>query len=148
MRLSFKLLGFNIGADVIKATHRIFGPQSKLLDDCFEYKSLADIAYAKSRYALQYLHHSYALIIRTDGNRLRDFDVGRTMPNLRVLRISMNKLTKLDCSKFAELRTLYADGNRLSRLLNCSSLRRLHNLSMRNQLCPSVLVRLCYVIYR
>lgn len=58
---------------------------------------------------------------------------------MRTLRISDNDLFSLDMSHFPKLRTLYADGNRLSRLTRSGNdISRLENLSLRNQRCTSL----------
>ncbi|QRW06729.1 Septation initiation network scaffold protein cdc11 [Ceratobasidium sp. AG-Ba] len=60
-------------------------------------------------------------------------DIDGPLPRLRVLRLSDNKLTELNCSPFTNLRTLYADNNRLVSLRHADKARRLENLSLRNQ---------------
>lgn len=55
------------------------------------------------------------------------------MTKLRILRISGNKLEQLDASHYPNLRTLYADNNALAMISNSNRLRRLENLSLRNQ---------------
>ncbi|KAF9778564.1 hypothetical protein BJ322DRAFT_1091258 [Thelephora terrestris] len=52
---------------------------------------------------------------------------------LRILRVSGNKLQRLDGECFPNLRTLYADNNALSGISHCGRMRRLENLSVRNQ---------------
>ncbi|KAF8606728.1 L domain-like protein [Ceratobasidium sp. AG-I] len=68
-----------------------------------------------------------------DHNSLATLCVDGPLPRLRVLRLSNNKLTELDCSQFTNLRTLYADNNRLGHLRHADKARRLENLSLRNQ---------------
>lgn len=54
--------------------------------------------------------------------------------SLRALRISDNELASLDLASFPKIRTLYADGNRLSGLARSDGTRsRLENLSLRYQ---------------
>ncbi len=53
------------------------------------------------------------------------------MSNVRTVRLSDNDLSHLDLSRFPRLRTLYADGNRLTRLEHAGG--RLENLSLRSQ---------------
>jgi Leucine-rich repeat (LRR) protein len=76
------------------------------------------------------------LILRADENSLTDleFDGEDTcMSKLRILRVSGNKLQHLDGARYPNLRTLYADNNCLSTISHCNQLRRLENLSLRNQ---------------
>jgi protein NUD1 len=71
---------------------------------------------------------------------------GGTMPKLRTLRLSDNRLSRLNVAPFNNLRTLYADNNRLGDILYAHKLTKLENLSLRNQngkLCvsfPSLLI--------
>lgn len=55
------------------------------------------------------------------------------MPRLRVLRLSNNPLSALDVSFAPKLRTLYADSTRLGALEGTDQLRKLENLSLRDQ---------------
>lgn len=56
------------------------------------------------------------------------------MPKLRILRISGNKLSSLlNVAPFPNVRTLYADNNALTGLVNADRLGKLENLSLRNQ---------------
>lgn len=71
-----------------------------------------------------------------DGNALEHLDVSRPMSNVRFLRLSDNDLSSLDLSRFPRLRTLYADGNRLTGLEHSSG--RLENLSLRSQRAPGL----------
>ncbi|OCF33354.1 hypothetical protein I316_05096 [Kwoniella heveanensis BCC8398] len=75
--------------------------------------------------------------INFDGNQLEHLAPSRPMISVRVLRFSENDLRHFDLSLFPKVRTLYADGNRLSQLSRsstCSSSSgRLENLSLRNQ---------------
>jgi len=52
---------------------------------------------------------------------------------LRILRVSGNRLQRLDGECFPNLRTLYADNNALTGISHCGRMRRLENLSVRNQ---------------
>lgn len=55
------------------------------------------------------------------------------MAKLRILRVSGNKLARLNVAPFSNLRTLYADNNALVALDKASRLCKLENLSLRNQ---------------
>jgi Leucine-rich repeat (LRR) protein len=68
-----------------------------------------------------------------DHNRLESLEADGPMPRLRTLRVSDNRLARLDASRFTNVRTLYADNNRLSGLLGAQRLRKLENVSLRNQ---------------
>ncbi|WRT64124.1 uncharacterized protein IL334_001053 [Kwoniella shivajii] len=71
-----------------------------------------------------------------DGNRLEHLAPTRPMMSIRVLRYSANDIDHFDLSSFPKIRTLYADGNKLSHLSrsdSSSSNGRLENLSLRNQ---------------
>ena len=75
--------------------------------------------------------------------------LGPALHKLRVLRLSGNRITRLDVSPFPNLRTLYIDSNRLAekryeddetitgsdapRLLNLQRLTKLENFSARHQ---------------
>ena len=64
----------------------------------------------------------------------RENDEGKTcLGKLRILRVSGNKLQRLDGESFPNLRTLYADNNALTGIAHCGRMRRLENLSLRNQ---------------
>ncbi|KAJ7366542.1 hypothetical protein DFH08DRAFT_834757 [Mycena albidolilacea] len=95
--------------------------------------------------------------LNVDDNLLGTLDAGGTMPRLRILRASGNRLRALQVHWFAGLRTLYADTNALEgeALLavapastaktvgraagkaasGSSALGKLENLSLRNQAC-------------
>jgi Leucine-rich repeat (LRR) protein len=61
------------------------------------------------------------------------------MTTVRTLRVNDNDIPALDLSNFPKLRTLYADGNRISRLSRTGAeTSRLENLSMRNQRCSTL----------
>ena len=68
-----------------------------------------------------------------DGNQLRNLETDGTIPKLRILRISGNKLQELNAASFPNLRTLYADNNSLCNLVKLDRLSKLENLSLRNQ---------------
>jgi len=78
--------------------------------------------------------------IHTDNNGLSELgmeagdggDSGR-LGKLRILRVSGNRLQRLDGECFPNLRTLYADNNALTGISHCGRMRRLENLSLRNQ---------------
>jgi Leucine-rich repeat (LRR) protein len=73
-------------------------------------------------------------MLTTDGNRLKSLSSTRALMSLRNLRISDNELASLDLASFPKIRTLYADGNRLSGLARSDGSRsRLENLSLRYQ---------------
>ncbi|WVQ97321.1 hypothetical protein IAU59_004432 [Kwoniella sp. CBS 9459] len=75
--------------------------------------------------------------INLDGNQLEHLSPSRPMLSVRVLRFSENDIRLFDLSLFPKVRTLYADGNRLTQLsrssASSSSNGRLENLSLRNQ---------------
>ena len=68
-----------------------------------------------------------------DGNALRKLEFGKSMPRLRILRLSSNKLSELAVTALPNLRTLYADNNSLSTVTKVDRLTKLENLSLRNQ---------------
>ncbi|WVQ62215.1 uncharacterized protein L199_000354 [Kwoniella botswanensis] len=79
---------------------------------------------------------SSAASINFDGNQLEHLEPSRPMTSVRVLRFSENNIDHFDLSLFPKVRTLYADGNKLthlSRSSSSSSNGRLENLSLRNQ---------------
>lgn len=55
------------------------------------------------------------------------------MPHLRSLRLSDNRLTHLDVGHLRALKTLYADRNRLTSLIQAERLEKLETLSLRQQ---------------
>ncbi|KAF5315468.1 hypothetical protein D9619_007020 [Psilocybe cf. subviscida] len=69
------------------------------------------------------------LLVSRDGTGMGSV----TMPRLRILRVSGNKLQQLDVGALPNLRTLYADNNALERLGHADRLGKLENLSLRNQ---------------
>ncbi|KIJ54584.1 hypothetical protein M422DRAFT_24524 [Sphaerobolus stellatus SS14] len=71
--------------------------------------------------------------LNLDHNQLGSIEGEDSQPKLRTLRISSNRLTRLDVSSFVNVRTLYADNNKLGDIVGVKRLRRLENLSLRNQ---------------
>lgn len=68
-----------------------------------------------------------------DYNSLGDLETHGSMPKLRILRVSGNRLYRLTVTSFPNLRTLYADNNSLTNLAKANRLMKLENLSLRNQ---------------
>jgi Leucine-rich repeat (LRR) protein len=68
-----------------------------------------------------------------DHNRISTLDTNGTLPKLRILRLSSNKLQRISGAAFPNLRTLYADNNAITGLDKVSKLSKLENLSLRNQ---------------
>ena len=66
-------------------------------------------------------------------NSLGELGVYGSMPRLRILRVSGNRLHNLDIGYIVNLRTLYADNNKLAHLVKVDRLTKLENLSLRNQ---------------
>lgn len=64
---------------------------------------------------------------------MNKLDTDGSMPKLRILRISGNRLQELNAASFPNLRTLYADSNSLVTLVKLDRLSKLENLSLRNQ---------------
>lgn len=64
---------------------------------------------------------------------ISSLEADSTMPRLRILRISSNKLKVLDAASFPNLRTLYADNNYLGEITKANRLSKLENMSLRNQ---------------
>lgn len=69
----------------------------------------------------------------TDNNALGELEPKGSMPRLRILRVSGNRLKALNATPFPNLRTLYADNNSLGTIAKASRLTKLENLSLRNQ---------------
>lgn len=69
----------------------------------------------------------------TDNNALSNLELGSSMPKLRILRVSGNRLQQLHVALMHNLRTLYADNNALTTLVKVDRLTKLENLSLRNQ---------------
>jgi Leucine-rich repeat (LRR) protein len=72
-------------------------------------------------------------VLSVDINSLGDLPIGASMPRLRILRVSGNRLHNLDVGAMSNLRTLYADNNSLANLVKVDRLTKLENLSLRNQ---------------
>ncbi|KAI6114273.1 hypothetical protein F5141DRAFT_1105535 [Pisolithus sp. B1] len=75
------------------------------------------------------------IALNVDGNALEQIEPGGTMPRLRILRASNNRLQMLNVAPFGSVRTLYVDNNSLPGLVKGERLGKLENLSMRNQSC-------------
>lgn len=75
------------------------------------------------------------IALNVDGNALEQIEPGGTMPRLRILRASNNRLQTLNVAPFGNVRTLYVDNNSLPGLVKGERLGKLENLSMRNQSC-------------
>jgi len=71
--------------------------------------------------------------LNLDNNELGDLELDGTMPKLRILRASGNRLHQFRVGSMPNLRTLYADNNSLSSLVKVDRLTKLENLSLRNQ---------------
>ena len=79
--------------------------------------------------------HAYAV----DNNKLASIGSASPMTTVRTLRINDNEISSVDLSNFPKLRTLYADGNGISRLSRSGfETSRLENLSLRNQRCSQL----------
>ena len=76
---------------------------------------------------------SFRNLLSVDINSLNDLEIGTSMPRLRILRVSGNRLHNLDVGAMCNLRTLYADNNSLANLVKVDRLTKLENLSLRNQ---------------
>ncbi|BGO93388.1 hypothetical protein NBRC10512_005555 [Rhodotorula toruloides] len=84
--------------------------------------------------ALHGLEHLVSLTtLNLEHNALTVIEPSADMPRLRVLRLSNNPLSALDVSFAPKLRTLYADSTRLGALEGTDQLRKLENLSLRDQ---------------
>lgn len=99
--------------------------------------SLSSLILGQSRLTSFSLSSSQAMLTFAhrfaDDNQLQNFDPSHELSKLRSLKLSKNRLTRLDAGQFPQLRTLYADNNRL-RTINCSSRRtKLERLSLRSQ---------------
>jgi Leucine-rich repeat (LRR) protein len=73
------------------------------------------------------------ILLSVDVNSLGELEIGTSMPRLRILRVSGNRLHNLDVGAMLNLRTLYADNNSLANLVKVDRLTKLENLSLRNQ---------------
>ncbi|KIO23898.1 hypothetical protein M407DRAFT_9217 [Tulasnella calospora MUT 4182] len=76
--------------------------------------------------------------LNLDHNELVAFASDSIATKMKILRLSHNRLTKVDLAAFPNLRTLYMDNNRLGDVLNASRLTRLENLSVRSQAGPNL----------
>jgi len=77
-------------------------------------------------------------LIGTDGNSLEHLAPSRPMLTVKSIKLSDNDMSAFELSGFPKLRTLYADGNRLTSLEQ--GVGRLENLSLRSQRVPLVRV--------
>ncbi|GAA6037397.1 hypothetical protein JCM8097_008549 [Rhodosporidiobolus ruineniae] len=71
--------------------------------------------------------------LNLDHNLLTSLDPAAEMPRLRVLRLCSNPLTGLDVAFAPRLRTLYVDSAKLGLVQGTEQLRKLENLSVRDQ---------------
>ncbi|KAI1789389.1 hypothetical protein LXA43DRAFT_892958 [Ganoderma leucocontextum] len=71
--------------------------------------------------------------LNLDNNLLGEFEPEGSMPRLRILRLSNNRLNSVNAVPFPNLRTLYADNNALGTIVKAYRLAKLENLSIRNQ---------------
>ena len=74
-----------------------------------------------------------SLMSDVDNNSLDEPELHGILPRLRILRLSANRLKRLDASYFPSLRVLYIDNNSLTEITKAERLVRLENLSLRNQ---------------
>ncbi|KNZ56409.1 hypothetical protein VP01_240g3 [Puccinia sorghi] len=80
------------------------------------------------------LHHLKSVyLLNLDRNQLYTLTIEEPMPKLRVFRMNENRLESLEVSKLVNLRTLYIDTNDLMEISGASRLRKLENLSVRDQ---------------
>ncbi|WAQ81644.1 hypothetical protein PtA15_1A986 [Puccinia triticina] len=80
------------------------------------------------------LHHLRSTyLLNLDRNQLYSLMIEEPMPKLRVLRVNENRLESLEVSKLVNLRTLYIDNNDLMEISGAGALRKLENLSVRDQ---------------
>lgn len=68
-----------------------------------------------------------------DHNDLYSISMSQPMPSLRILRLSDNHLEQVDVSSWTNLRTLYIDSNDLMEIKGTHRLRKLENMSARDQ---------------
>lgn len=68
-----------------------------------------------------------------DSNLLKELKLNTKFDNLKVLRVSNNKLKTLDVRMVTKVRTLFIDNNKLNALSGISELKKLENLSCREQ---------------
>ncbi|KAH9472984.1 hypothetical protein MJO29_000071 [Puccinia striiformis f. sp. tritici] len=80
------------------------------------------------------LHHLKSVhLLNLDRNQLYSLTIDEPMPKLRVLRVNENRLESLEIAKLINLRTLYIDNNDLMEISGAGQLRKLENLSVRDQ---------------
>ncbi|KAK4699944.1 protein NUD1, partial [Phenoliferia sp. Uapishka_3] len=72
-------------------------------------------------------------LLNLDYNNLSSLEPTGSMPRLRVLRLCSNNLETLDISFAPKLRTLFVDSSRLGAIDGTDRLRKLENLSVRDQ---------------
>ncbi|TIA71027.1 hypothetical protein E3P91_02751 [Wallemia ichthyophaga] len=68
-----------------------------------------------------------------DSNFLKELKLNAKFDHLKVLRVSNNRLKTLDVRMVTKVRTLFIDNNKLSALSGISELKKLENLSCREQ---------------
>ncbi|KAI9443077.1 hypothetical protein H4582DRAFT_1922206 [Lactarius indigo] len=73
------------------------------------------------------------VVLNLDNNSLDEPELHGILPRLRILRLSANRLKRLDSSHFPSLRVLYIDNNSLTEITKADRLVRLESLSLRNQ---------------
>jgi Leucine-rich repeat (LRR) protein len=73
------------------------------------------------------------VVLNLDNNSLDEPELDGILPRLRILRLSVNRLKRLDASNFPSLRVLYVDNNSLAEITKADRLIKLENLSLRNQ---------------
>jgi len=73
------------------------------------------------------------VVLNLDNNSLDEPELHGILPRLRILRLSANRMKRLDASHFPSLRVLYIDNNSLTEITKAERLVRLENLSLRNQ---------------
>ncbi|KAJ8521073.1 hypothetical protein ONZ45_g2183 [Pleurotus djamor] len=73
------------------------------------------------------------IALNVDNNLLNNLEFGSSMPRMRILRLSGNRIRELNVALTPNLRTLYADNNSLISLVKVDRLTKLENLSLRNQ---------------
>ena len=72
-------------------------------------------------------------MVPVDYNGLHTFSAGGPAPDLRILKVSHNRLLSLDVSYMTGLRTVFADCNSISEVVGIETLKGLENLSLREQ---------------
>lgn len=81
-----------------------------------------------------------------DRNRLTRLSATTdAMPRLRVLRVSYNEIASLDVSFAPKLRTLFADNACLGQLDGTRDLRKLENLSLRDQAGADLMLQMAHI---